>query len=408
MPFDEDADDERPESNPVPLPPEDRLWRHPSELGAKGPGPAGPGNPLAMPWPPLVHVDPVPAGDGRRGSWASVAAVSCLAGAVLTMGAVLVSRPSTKVVRQRVAPSAARRPITSVAFRGFPTEQVAARVTKSVARLDVDGPAGWHQSSAVLVRGDGTLVTAAELVRGSRKLVVTFDHDHSREGRLAGIDSRTGIAVITVDLDSRVAISIAPARPSVGEPTVMLGGPGPGSGTGTVTTANVRGLGREMAGLHGPLHDMIELDRPVVDDTIGGALVDAGGKVLGICMQGKATTVGYATPIQLARTVADAFSAGRRVHWGWLGVKATSLDPGAAQDLGISGAARLVAIDEDSPAAKAGLQKGDLIIRLGSTTVESGNDLVAALSEHHPGDVVGVQLLRDSRPRSVQVTLGSE
>lgn len=410
MPFDEDAEDEPSDNGPVPLPPEDRLWRHPSELGPEGPGLAGAsGNPLAMPWPPVVGLDPASAADGRRSSWASVAAVSCLAGAVITMGVVLATRPATKVVQQRATRSAVRRPVTSVAFRGFPTEQVAAQVTKSVARLDVDGPAGWHQSSAVLVSDDGTLVTSAELVRGSRKLVVTFDHDHGRVGSLAYVDSQTGIAVIKVDdLEGRTGASAATTRPSVGEPSVMVGGPGPGSATGTVTTANVRGLGREMEGASGALHDLIELDRPVVDDTTGGALVDAGGKVLGICLQGKASKVGYAMPIGLVRKVVDPIRTGDRVRWGWLGVKATSLDPGTAQELDISGAAVLVSIDDDSPAARAGLKKGDLITRLASIKVESSNDLVAALSEHHPGDVVGVQLLRDSSPRSVQVTLGTK
>ena len=147
----------------------------------------------------------------------------------------------------------------------------------------------------------------------------------------------------------------------------MVGGPGPGSSVGTVTTGNVRGLGRQMEASEGTLHDLIEMDRPVLDDTVGGALVDADGEVLGICLPGKPAALGHAVPIDLVSKVGDALRKGGRVRWGRLGVKAVDLDPGRAQDLGIPGAAQLVSVEPNSPAAKAGLVKGDLVTQLGIT-----------------------------------------
>lgn len=412
MPFDEEADDERPDSG-VPLPPEDRLWRHPSELGPGGSGLVpDPTNPLSAPWPPLPVVGRSRRGlRGRRKSFASVAAVSCLVGAVIAMGVVIATRPSSPAISQqpeKAAQPSALQPITSVVWKQFPTERVAAAVTPAVARLDVRGAKGWQQpASAVLLDDAGTLVTSSALVRGSQKIVVTFANDVPRTGRLAGVDSQTGIAVITVAPQGHHAADLAGTRPSTGEPTLMVGGPGPGSVTGTVTTGNVRGLGRQTDGVDGTLHDLIEIDRPVLDDTTGGALVDADGQVLGICLKGKTAALGYAVPIDLVRKVGAEIRTKGRVSWGRLGVKAADLDPGQAQDLGLSGAAQVVSVEPASPAAKAGLVTGDLITLLGMTKIESVTDLVAALSEHHPGDELEVQYRRGSQSRSVETTLGT-
>ncbi len=409
MPFDEDAEDERPESGPNPLPPEDRLWRHPSELGPMGPGMAGRvPDPLSLSWAPTGTIVPGAIGtEGRRSSWASVAALSCLAGAVIAMGVVLATRPATRIVRQRVAPSAALRSATTVVFKQLTTEQLAAQVTPAVARLDVQGPKGWQRSSAVLIRSDGTLVTSAQVVSGYRKLVVTFDHDRSRRGALLGVDPQTGIAVITMNVNGRDGARVGAAGPKVGQPAVMVGGPARGSQVGTVSTGSVRGLNRQMEGSKGTLHGMIEMDRPVADDTAGGALVDNHGRLLGICLQGKATALGYAVPIGLVLKVGEAIRREGKVRWGRLGVKATDLDPGEAQDLGIPGAAVLMSVEEKSAAAQAGLVKGDLVTQLGATRVESAEDLVAALSEHHPGELVVIKFRRGTASRWVGATLGT-
>lgn len=334
--------------------------------------------------------------------------MSCLAGAVITMGVVLATRPGSQVVERKAAAPATLQPITSVVWKQFPTERVAAEVTPAVARLDIQGPKGWTQpASAVLLDDVGTLVTSAELVRGSRKLVVTFAGDLPHPGHLAGTDTQTGIAVITVKMGVRHAPDLAGTRPLIGEPTVMVGGPGPGSSVGTITTGTVRSLGRQMETTNGTLHDMIQMDRPVLDDTTGGALVDADGQVLGICIQGKTSTLGYVVPVDLVRKVSDALRKGGRVRWGRLGVKATNLDPGRAQDLGIPGAAQLVSVEQGSPADKAGLAKGDLVTQLGMTKIESVTDLVAALSEHHPGDDLVIEYRHGALSRSAHATLSS-
>jgi S1-C subfamily serine protease len=169
----------------------------------------------------------------------------------------------------------------------------------------------------------------------------------------------------------------------------------------------VRGLGRQLQAGQGTLHDMIEMDRPVVDDTVGGALVDADGQVLGMCLQGKFSALGYAVPIDLVRKVSDAVRKGGRVRWGRLGVEATDLNPGRAQALGIAGAAQLVSVQHHSPAAKAGLAPGDLVTQLGMNKIESVTDLVAALSEHHPGDALMIEFRRGGSSRSVLVTLAT-
>lgn len=368
-----------------------------------------PGSPAssAVPWPPFPLGDPsVGHGRIRPGSWRSVAAVSCLAGAVIAMGVVLAIRPTADTSATATVPSAAAQPITSVVWKQFPAARVAAQVTPAVARLDIQTPKGWQQpASGVLLDDAGTLVTSAELVRASRRIVVTFADDVPRLGHLAGIDAQTGIAVIIVTIRGRHAADLAATRPEIGEPMVMVGGPGPGSATGTVTTGNVRGLGRQMDSTAGTVHDLIEIDRPVLDDTTGGALVDADGQVLGVCIRGTPASLGFAVPIDVVRKVGDAIRRDGRVHWGRLGVRAADVDPGKAEDLGMTGAAQIVSVAAGSPAAKAGLTIGDLVTRLGMTKIESVTDLVAALSQHHPGDKLVIEYRRGGVWRSTETVL---
>lgn len=336
-------------------------------------------------------------------------ALSCLAGAVVALGVTLVARPS-KVIEHRVD-HVATRPIdrpTSAPRPGFPAEHVAAQASPSVARLDVEGPSGWQVGSAVLMHEDGTMLTSARLVRGAKQLVVTFDDGRVLGGKLLGSDAQTGLAVVTAAVQARKPAQLAEHRPVVGQPAAMVGGPGPASKDGTVTTSAVRALGRQLDGDEGPLHDMIEADRPVMADTDGGALVDSKGAVLGICLHGTSTEVGYAVPVDVARKVDEALRHGGKVRWVWLGVEANNLDPGRARDLGIPGGASLEAVEARSPAAAAGLREGDVIIGLGQRPVESAGDLVSALRTHAPGDRIDVTLRRGSSLRQVRVTLGAK
>lgn len=405
MPFDDDADDERPDQG-VPLPPEDRLWRHPSELSGGSPQGTSASDPLNTPWPPLAALPTETA--PRHRPLATIAAVSCLAGAVIALGAVLITRPEQG--RGGPAPKTLTRAATSVVFRPvdtFSAEQVATEVSPSVARLDVESATGWKIGSAVLLYTDGSLLTSADLVEGSTELVVTFDDGRPRAARLAGTDPQTGLAVVNVAVQKRPAVRVADHRPVLGELTAMVGGPGPASNDGTVTTGVVRGLGRQLDQRHGTLHDMIEADRPVLSDTVGGALVDRTGSVLGICLRGKEGELGYAVPIDVARKVADSIRGDGKVRWAHLGVHGVDLDPGRARDLALPGGAVLKQVDANSPAANAGLSTGDIVVGLGLERIDSIGALVRALRSHDPGEQVAVAFLRGTDSRRVDVTLTS-
>ncbi len=379
-----------------PLPPDDRLWRHPSEVDpAAGPGPERPARP--------------------RSSW-PVALISGLVGSVLTMGMVAATgaldrRPGSAIIRESL-PSAAS---AQMAAGEMAPEQRVVRIAEAaspaIARIEVANATG----SGVLFRDDGHLLTNAHVVDGGGAIAVVLADGSEHEGRLLGSDPLTDIAVVKIDRSERLAVAVLGSASDlrVGEATVAIGSPLGLIGGSSVTTGVVSALGRRVAGGDGPpLLDMIQTDAAIAPGSSGGALLDGSGAVIGITTAIAVSEEGYqglgfATPIDIARSVADDIMATGRAEHVWLGIDGRDLDAASAQRAGVPGGAVVVDTVEGSPARLAGLEPGDVVVAVAGRDVDSMSALVITLREREPGDHVEVAVVRGGERMTVGVELGT-
>jgi len=378
---DDDADDDVGGVGP-PLPPDDRLWRHPSELrehGWSGPPPA-----------PLL---PARGASGWRSTL-----VAGLAGAALTVGAVVASGALTpRVVERAVVEKVAVVPVVSSPMlpgeRGV--DAVVERLAPALVRLEVMRADGAATGSGVLFRDDGLVLTSAQVVASATEINVALADGRTVVGRLVGTDTATDVAVVDIEGDELpVAVLGRSEGLAVGTPTIAIGSNGSAGDGPTVVTGVVSALVQRVESAAGhALHGMIQTDGPTAPGAAGGPLIDATGAVIGISTDvadGPALRFGYATPIDLAHRVAEQILRTGHMDRGWLGIEGEDLPSAQARQMGVPGGAvvRLVAVG--SPAATAGIRADDVITAIDGQPLTSVSALVVALLDHHAGDRVAI------------------
>lgn len=381
MALDDDADDDVGGTGP-PLPPDDRLWRHPSELREHGRRGADVGR---------SAVD-----DPRRPMTWATALVAGLAGAALAVGVIAVTGTlSPRVVERQVVEKVAVTPVVSSPMvrgeRGVVA--VAERLSPAIVRLDVEGEDGTATGSGVLFRDDGLVLTSAHVVAGTTAISVVLTDGRRLDGRLVGADTATDVAVVDVEGDGfPVAVLGTSEGLEVGAPTIAIGSPLGLAGGPSVTTGVISAVGRRVEAASGEaLHGMIQTDAPIAPGSSGGALVDANGAVIGITTAVASEPggrFGFATPIDLAHRVADQLlRTGHMVH-GWLGVEGADLSTAQAKTMGVEGGALVRSVAPGSPAEAAGLAPDDVITEVDGEPVGSISALVVELRDRDPGDDV--------------------
>lgn len=398
MAFDEDPDDPRPRRD-LPLPPEDRLWRHPSELGAVS---------------SAAPAAPEPTGS-RRPTTLPLLAGACLAGALVAAGAMWFARPTTVVERERPAVAGAdtRTSATFVAADALPTEALGATLAPTVARLQVRNDDGWTGGSALRIDDDGTLATALPLIDGAQE-VVLIDHDGTTHAvEVVGVDPATGIAALAAPGVAPGPVAAVAERPDrAGQQAALIGAPGHHVGGSddavTVASVTVRATSQRAGVDDLVLHDALQLDRPVPPDAVGGAVVDVDGALLGMVVGNATEGTGLAAVIAgptLVDVVRDLRDRGE-VERAWLGVRATDLDHTLAGMLQVPGGTRLTEVSPDSPAERAGLQEGDVVTAVAGEPLDDASALVLALRSHRPGDTVVIEARRGDQDLRLTATLG--
>lgn len=390
MGFDDGLDDEGPAFR-APLPPDDRLWRHPSELP---PGRA-------------------PRRTERAPAWV-VGLISGITGALLASGIAVVAgdirRTATRVERvvERHAvtlPAASRPEAGTVAA-------VAEQVRPAIVELIVDRGRSRSTGSGVIFRDDGHILTNDHVVDGAASLTVVLSDGRHREGRVIGGDPDTDIAVVkaaggpypSAVLGTATGLREGDGCIAIGSPLGLAGGP-------SVSVGVVSALGRSLAVEGGRrLYDMIQTDAAISPGSSGGALLDMRGAVIGITTAIAVTEVGaeglgFATPIDIARSVADELIATGKATHAWLGIEGADLDIERMRQLGLTGGAAVMRVVDGSPADRAGLRSGDVIVAVGGQAVPNMAALVVALRRHKVGDTLEVVYLRDGDRHSTTARL---
>lgn len=400
MAEDEDADDDARPVGP-PLPPDDRLWRHPSELRAQG---------------AAASVAPAPARSatprGPAASWPLLAATAA-GGAALAVGVVMLTGAMPRrVVERPVIEKVAVTPMVStpmLAERSLGA--VVEQLGPALVRLEVERADGSTSvSSGLVFRDDGAVLTSWEAVSGARVVEAVLADGRRLEGDLLGADPLTDVAVLDVDAEHLPVAALGTGTElSVGGVAVTLGAPDAGAAGPTAAAGMITALDRWLQLDSGvTLHGLIQTDGEPAPHLAGGPLVDANGAVIGITTrrasgEDEAT---FAVPVALAHEVADRIlTQGHMVH-AWLGVEGTDLSVAQQRSLALAGGAVVHRVVDGSPAAAAGLQPGDVITDLGDHEVRSISGLIVALRTCDPGDPVPIGYLRGPARHRATVVIG--
>jgi S1-C subfamily serine protease len=409
--FDEGPDEDEPIS-PW-LPPDDRLWRHPSELA--GQQPVG----------GLVSVDGAGGvGTAVRGTvhqtdrrlW-TVAVLAGVVGALLASSAGVMTgeyNRSTTVVRpieQIVDPASTY--VTLADPRSEGIGAIAARLGPTIVQLVVSVNGANTTGSGVIFRSDGYILTNDHIVEGAQSVVAVMSDGARVSCRLVGADAATDLAVVKLDNSKPEAVATlgSSTELQVGQLAIAIGSPIGTAGGDSVTSGIISATDRHVASGNGPaLLDMIQTDVAVAPSSSGGALVDGTGMVVGITNaipfgdQGM-NTLGFATPIDVAQDVANQILTTGTVTHAWLGIEGANVDMQTARTLGITGGAEVQNVDEGSPADRAGLTATDVVTALAGQPVNSMSDLEAIVTEERPGQRVDITFIHDGQDKTAQVIL---
>jgi serine protease Do len=264
----------------------------------------------------------------------------------------------------------------------------------------------WGTGSGIVL-GAGQVLTNAHNVRGSQ-VTVTFADGRTAEGNVAGHDIDGDLAVIEADTGQAAALPWATAAPAIGTPVFALANPG-GRGL-RVTFGTVSGIDRTFRGPRGlRITGSLEHTAPLLPGSSGGPVLDVQGQLLGINTNRLGEGFYLAIPAdETLRGRVDALARGESVRRPQLGITIT---PGHVarrlrRAVGLPDAEGLLIreVAEDSPAARAGLAPGDLIVAAAGQPVRTVDDLSGALQT--AGDTIELNVLRGTDERSIQVALG--
>jgi S1-C subfamily serine protease len=229
---------------------------------------------------------------------------------------------------------------------------------------------------------------------------------------LVGTDAATDIGLVKMDTKPQdVATLGSSTQLKVGQLAIAIGSPLALSGGHSVTSGIISAVDRQVPSGNGPpLLDMIATDATIEPGSSGGALVDASGMVVGITTaialgeQGL-QTFGFATPIEVAKDVANQLLSTGKVTHAWLGIQGTDIDPATAGVLGVTGGAVVQIVDSHSPAGRAGVATADVITGFDGQTIASMSSLAMDLSRRRPGDRVGLTYIHDGETHNADVVL---
>ncbi|TPW29429.1 Do family serine endopeptidase [Martelella alba] len=268
------------------------------------------------------------------------------------------------------------------------------------------------QGSGFFVSDDGYIVTNNHVVKEGDSFSVVMSDGTEYDAKLVGTDPRTDLAVLKVDADKKFTyVQFADdSKLRVGDWVVAVGNPF-GLG-GTVTAGIVSALGRDISS--GTYDDYIQVDAAVNHGNSGGPTFDLNGEVVGIntaifSPSGGNVGIAFAIPAHIAKNVVQELITDGSVSRGWLGVRIQPVTKDIAESIGLAKpeGAMIAEPTEDSPGAKAGLVKGDVVTAVNGDVVKDASDLSRKIGSMQPGDEVELSVWHDGKAKTITLKLGT-
>ncbi|HZD10173.1 MAG TPA: DegQ family serine endoprotease [Candidatus Binatia bacterium] len=261
--------------------------------------------------------------------------------------------------------------------------------------------------SGFIINREGYIVTNNHVVENASDIKVSLSDKEEFDAKVIGRDPKTDVALIKIEAKKDLpAVALGDSgKLRVGEWVMAIGNP---FGLGhTVTTGIVSAKGRIIGA--GPYDDFIQTDASINPGNSGGPLFNMNGEVVGIntAIIASGQGIGFATPINVAKNLLVSLREKGRVVRGWLGVQVQRVTPELAKSFGLDRERGALVADvmSDTPAEKAGIERGDIIIEFSGHKIDEMNDLPRAVANTPPDTEVPLKLLRKGQEKVVQVKI---
>jgi serine protease Do/serine protease DegQ len=262
--------------------------------------------------------------------------------------------------------------------------------------------------SGFIISADGYILTNAHVVKGADEIKVKLSDESVYTGKVVGIDPRTDIAVIKIAAKEKLTPAVLgdSDKIRVGQWALAIGNP---FGLGrTLTVGVISATGRSNVGIE-DYEDFIQTDASINPGNSGGPLLDIYGEVVGVntAIVASGQGIGFAIPVNLAKLIANQLIEHGKVTRGWLGVSIQPLTPELAESFGLEKVtgALINQVLPGSPAQKAGLKQGDVLLRFDGREIAGVRQLQLVVANTPPGKTVPVEVLRDGKHVTLSVSV---
>ncbi len=265
--------------------------------------------------------------------------------------------------------------------------------------------------SGVIVSPDGYILTNHHVIDGAQKIEVEMGEQRVVDAKLIGSDPPSDLAVLKIEQAGLPALALADSdKVQVGDVVLAIGNP---LGIGQTVTMGIISAKSRRTGLsNGSFEDFLQTDAPINRGNSGGALVDSTGNLVGINSQilsptGGSIGIGFAIPSNMARNVLDQIVKNGKVRRGHLGIVVQPVTQDIASNLGLSSARGVIVsqVQPSSPAERAGLKQGDVILALNGNTVSDPNSFRNEIAATAPGQTVTLRISRGGNEQELRPTL---
>ena len=265
--------------------------------------------------------------------------------------------------------------------------------------------------SGVIVNENGLIITNQHVIEAADEIQVALEDGRTVKAHVVGSDPDTDLAVLKIDVKNLPAITFANAQKNkVGDVVLAIGNP---FGVGqTVTQGIISALGRNHLGIS-TFENFIQTDASINPGNSGGALIDADGNLVGInsaiySRNGGSMGIGFAIPVSIAKQVMEQIIRQGSVTRGWIGIEAQDMTAELAESFKLKSAqgSLIAGIIKNSPAERAGLKAGDVLLEINGLQVVDSNNMLGLISELKPNKQAILRITRNQKELNVPVMIG--